>query len=148
MKTEQIELTNREIAFALEALQRIESADVELDMKFTIAKNQKRLRQANEDYEEFKLSVLKEHCQLNGQGYPETEGNRYVFKTDEDEAAATVKNKELGDVSISLDLYIFPLNIFKKAKISHNLLEHLLWMIRSEEEERPAPKKVKPTKEG
>lgn len=132
MKTTQIELSNIEILRSLQALQAVDSGGIDFDMTYTMSLNLKSLRKAADDYQEFRTGIFKEHAELDERGEPVVEEERYIFKSPEDEVAATDKVKSLNDAVVSLNLYTYPLAAFRKAKIGHTLLEHLLWMVRED----------------
>ncbi|MCB1714246.1 MAG: hypothetical protein KDK05_03830 [Candidatus Competibacteraceae bacterium] len=135
MKTSQVELTNLEIIRSLQALQRVDSASCEFDMTYTLSLNLKTLRRASEDYEEFRQGILHDHCVLDDKHRPMAteDGLDVVFRSDEDEQTAVEKFDKLNDTAVSLHLYRYPMSAFKKVKIPHVLLEHLLWMVQTED---------------
>ena len=146
MKTEQIELSNQECLNGFQALQSISSDDLEFGMTYTMSLNLKELRRASENYSEFREAIFKETCELDERGEPvvDKESRRYQFKNVEDEIAATSKITALNKTMVSLNLYVYPLSAFAKAKIAHTLLEHLTWMVREGDE--PAPPKSRTKK--
>ncbi|MCB0063141.1 MAG: hypothetical protein KDE19_13545 [Caldilineaceae bacterium] len=132
MKTTQIELTNEAIFRSLQALERVklEKGAVPFDVSYTLGLNMSFLRKAVEDYQEALNKIYREHCKLEN-GAPVMTEDRldYVYKSGKDKREAIEERDALGDVAISLPLYIYPLSAFEKADIPHTLLEHLLWMI-------------------
>ena len=132
MKTSKIELSNLDILRSLQALERVNSDGVEFNAAYTMALNLKTLRKASEDYQEYRAELIKGYCELDERGnpVPDTDNNKYVFRSDDDEVAANEAVEELNKSTVELNLYTYPPSMFAKAKIPHTLIEHLTWMIR------------------
>lgn len=141
---DRIELTNVQVMNAYSALAALKSEGAEFETVYKLGQNMKALRSTGEDYQEARRAIYIEHCELDENGDPliDEGTNRYVFKSDEDRAAAIEKIGSLDKAVMSVDLYTFPLKAFAKTKNEHAAFEHLGWLINQPAaEEKPAPKR-------
>lgn len=151
MKQREVTLSNLDIMDTVVALGGIRQGNMiiqrglsqemigDIEISFGIAQNHKTIRQAGEDYQEFRLEILKRHAQVDEQGelISDPETGKLTFHSPEAEKQAEKDIKELNAVERTLSLNVFSLNELKNGGLKNimpEILEALGWMINTKTE--------------
>lgn len=145
MKSTQVELSNLDVLASLTGFDTLRNRDIESDVGYRIALNAKRIRKAAEDYQEYRNDLLKRYAQLSehGEFTLDEKTKELVFKDSEARKEANEALKLLNKATVTLDLYQFPLGLFKNARFPESVWEDLYWMIRLDKEESSKKKEPK-----
>lgn len=135
MQEKEITLSNLQLLESNEALVMLSQERMPVRVGFALATNLKRIRTLLENYQEYRLEVLKRHAKLDSRDNLETDNSgQVVFDSPEKQVEASQDIKELNDAQVTLKAQIFSLEEIEQTgvNVAPALWASLAWMIESD----------------